>query len=61
VDDHGEETVPEAQGERYERSGRYGQESFVKRRERENQREKARLKCSLAHNARAHARENKKM
>jgi len=41
VDDHGEETVPEAQGERYERSGRYGQESFVKRRERENQREKA--------------------
>ena len=59
MDDHGEETVPEAQGERYERSGRYGQESFVKRRERENQREKAkRLKCRLAHNtgARTHAR-----
>jgi len=37
VDDHGEETVPEAQGERYERSGRYGQESFVKRRERERE------------------------
>ena len=46
MDDHGEETVPEAQGERYERSGRYGQESFVKRRERENQRKSQKTKVS---------------
>jgi len=58
VDDHGEETVPEAQGERYERSGRYGQESFVKRRERE--REKAKVNECPSRITRARARTNEK-
>jgi hypothetical protein len=58
VDDHGEETVPEAQGERYERSGRYGQESFVKRRERE--REKAKVNECPLRITRARARANEK-
>ena len=58
MDDHGEETVPEAQGERYERSGRYGEESFVKRRERERESEKKQKKsvASRITRARTHAR-----